>query len=293
MQDEKKSEDNNHEAPSSPPTTAPSKVEPNFTAPHGPNVRVSKHPVLAQKVSVLRSSSTSPHNFRAVLREITFHLGYEATSSLTTRDVPITVPSSSDARNHIDATGSKIRERVALIPILRSGLGMVDPMLELVNGATVHHVGMYKNRSNHMPVVYYNRLPRRCDVDVAYVLDPLIATSNTVTSVVGMLKKVRRACVHACVRACVVVAELSLGGIHGRCFFLRKMGGDAYYFSLSASLFSLSLHPRRRRPTTGGPRTIYVSSHAHTSSFLSLSLSHTHTIPLPRAHVSVPHNISA
>ncbi|MBV5346360.1 MAG: hypothetical protein JZU63_13035, partial [Rhodoferax sp.] len=145
-------------------------------------VRVSKHPVLAQKVSVLRSSSTSPHNFRAVLREITFHLGYEATSSLTTRDVPITVPSSSDARNHIDATGSKIRERVALIPILRSGLGMVDPMLELVNGATVHHVGMYKNRSNHMPVVYYNRLPRRCDVDVAYVLDPLIATSNTVTS---------------------------------------------------------------------------------------------------------------
>jgi uracil phosphoribosyltransferase len=192
MQEEKKSEDDTRRGGAPPSSHAPD-VEPNFTAPHGPNVRVSKHPVLAQKVSVLRSSSTMPHSFRAVLREITFHLGYEATSSLTTRDVPITVPSSSDARNHVDAVGSKIRERVALIPILRSGLGMVDPMLELVNGATVHHIGMYKNRSNHMPVVYYNRLPKVCDVDVAYVLDPLIATSNTVSSVVGMLKKVSAA----------------------------------------------------------------------------------------------------
>ena len=292
MQDEKKSEDNNHEAPSSPSTTTPSKVEPNFTAPHGPNVRVSKHPVLAQKVSVLRSSSTSPHNFRAVLREITFHLGYEATSSLTTRDVPITVPSSSDARNHIDATGSKIRERVALIPILRSGLGMVDPMLELVNGATVHHVGMYKNRSNHMPVVYYNRLPRRCDVDVAYVLDPLIATSNTVTSVVGMLKKVRRACMRACVRACVVVAEFSLGGIHGRCFFCERWEEMRITF-LSRPLSSLSLSIRDDGDRRPGVPERFTSPRTHTRRHFSLSLSHTHTIPLPRAHVSVPHNIPA
>jgi uracil phosphoribosyltransferase len=194
--DEKKSEDNESSSSSASATTTtsmatPSKVEANFVAPLGPNVRVSRHPVLAHKLSVLRSSSTVPSSFRAALREITFHLGYEATSTLTTRDVPITVPSSSDPSTHVDATGRKIKERVALIPVLRSGLGMVDPMLELITGATVHHIGMYKNKSNLMPVQYYNRLPKVCGVDVAYVLDPLIATSNTVTSVVGMLKKVR------------------------------------------------------------------------------------------------------
>jgi uracil phosphoribosyltransferase len=92
--------------------------------------------------------------------------------------------------HHLDAIGQKIREKVALIPILRSGLGMVDPMLELIDNATVHHIGMYRNSKSLMPVQYYNRLPKICDVDVAYILDPLIATSATVISVVGMMKKV-------------------------------------------------------------------------------------------------------
>jgi len=179
---------------------SPAKVQPSFTAPYGPNVHVSAHPVVSHKLSVLRSSSTSPSSFRAVLREITFHLGYEATATLTTREVPITVPPAKkcrtgagdgDGNDHVEATGHKIKERVALIPIMRSGLGMVDPMLELVNDAAVHHVGMYRTKSL-MPVQYYNRLPRECEVDAAYVLDPLIATSNTVMSVVGMLKKVRK-----------------------------------------------------------------------------------------------------
>ena len=90
----------------------------------------------------------------------------------------------------MDAIGQKIKEKVALIPILRSGLGMVDPMLELIDNATVHHIGMYRNSKSLMPVQYYNRLPKICDVDVAYILDPLIATSATVISVVGMMKKV-------------------------------------------------------------------------------------------------------
>lgn len=152
-------------------------------------VRVSAHPVLAHKLSVLRSSSTSPAAFRAALREVTFHLGHEATATLTTRDVPLTVPAATGpATDHVDAVGERIRERVALIPILRSGLGMVDAMLDLLDNATVHHIGMYRTKTL-MPVQYYNRLPKVCDVDVAYVLDPLIATSNTVISVVGILKK--------------------------------------------------------------------------------------------------------
>lgn len=166
---------------------SPSKLSSSFVS-YGPHLHVSKHPVLAHKLSILRSSSTSPSTFRSTLREITFHLGYEATSSLTTREIPITVPGTNHT-DHIEATGSKISQKIALIPILRSGLGMVDSMLELVGDARVHHIGMYRSKSL-MPVQYYNRLPKKCEVDVAYVLDPLIATSATLISVVGILKKV-------------------------------------------------------------------------------------------------------
>uniref|UniRef100_A0A7S4JLL4 uracil phosphoribosyltransferase n=1 Tax=Odontella aurita TaxID=265563 RepID=A0A7S4JLL4_9STRA len=154
--------------------------EPDF----GPNVHLSRHPVLSHKISILRSSSTSPASFRSVLREITFHLGYEATSSLSTKPVPLSVPVGHD---HIECTGQKIADRVALIPILRSGLGMVDSMLELLPDAGVHHIGMY--RRDMMPVQYYNRLPRKCECDVAYVLDPVVASGSTVMSVCSQLKK--------------------------------------------------------------------------------------------------------
>ena len=149
-------------------------------------IHISKHPVLSHKISILRSSSTIPSSFRSVLREITFHLGYEATTSLATKPVALTVPVGHD---HVDYTGKALAERVALVPILRSGLGMTDSMLELLPNAGVHHIGMYKKGS--MPVQYYNRLPRKCDSDVAYVLDPIIATANTVNSTVNILKKVR------------------------------------------------------------------------------------------------------
>jgi len=150
----------------------------------GINVKLSSHPVLLHKISVLRSSSTGTSSFRSVLREITYHLGYEATSSLNTCPVQLTVPFN---QNHIDCTGKKLVEKVALIPIMRSGLGMVDSMLELLPKAGVHHIGMYKQ--NLMPVQYYNRLPRKCDSDIAYILDPVMATAQTVLCVVGILKK--------------------------------------------------------------------------------------------------------
>lgn len=153
---------------------------------YGPLVRVSKHPVLSHKMSVLRSSSTNPSSFRSVLREITYHLGYEATADLTVGPVRLTVPDGGN-QNHVQCTGKKLEEKVALVPIMRSGLGMVDPMLELLPNAGVHHIGMYKQ--NLLPVQYYNRLPRKCDSDVAYVLDPLMSTAQTTLSVVGILKK--------------------------------------------------------------------------------------------------------
>lgn len=95
-----------------------------------------------------------PGTFRAVLREVTYHLGYEATSDLTTTSVPITVPVGKDDHMEYSDEGQKLVERVALIPILRSGLGMVDSMLELLPNAAIHHIGMYKVMGQN-PVLYY------------------------------------------------------------------------------------------------------------------------------------------
>jgi uracil phosphoribosyltransferase len=157
----------------------------------GPNVHISSHPVLSHKITQLRSSATLPSTFRAVLREVTYHLGYEATKGLTTKPVEITVTVPKKKDKHVSCEGSKLVERVAMIPILRSGLGMTDSMLELLPNSAVHHIGMY--RTDQHPVQYYNRLPQKCEVDVAYVLDPLIATAATVMSLVKILKKVSHA----------------------------------------------------------------------------------------------------
>ena len=168
--------------------TSTSKEEttsPEIEASTSSNIHISNHPILSHKISILRSSSTIPSAFRAVLREITFHIGYEATSSLNTKPVALTVPVKND---HVETIGKTLSERVAIIPILRSGLGMTDAMLELLPNAGIHHIGMYKKDS--MVVQYYNRLPRKCDSDVAFVLDPVISTANTILSVIGILKKV-------------------------------------------------------------------------------------------------------
>ena len=164
-----------------------------------PNVHVTRHPMLAHKLTILRSSKTPPSSFRAVLREVTHLLAYEATSSLKTRSVPVSVQQSAAADDDgvddggiiVDNTvGVKLADKIAIVPIMRSGLGMTDGMLELVPNAAVHHIGMYKDSTHNTPIQYYNRLPRQCNADWAFVVDPVIATSSTVMSVVGILKRV-------------------------------------------------------------------------------------------------------
>ena len=163
-----------------------------FHSEYGDSVHVSVHPIIAHKITILRSSTTHCGTFRAVLKELTYHLGYEATTKLTTKPVDISVPINGVVDDvHVDWQGSKLVERVALIPIMRSGLGMVDSMLELLPNAQVHHIGMYKAHGQDRPVQYYNRLPRKCQSDVAFVLDAVIVSSSTTISVVSILKKVR------------------------------------------------------------------------------------------------------
>ena len=160
----------------------------------GPNVFVSEHPVLSHKITMLRSTETTPATFRSLLQEVTYHLGYEATSQLTTRPVTVSVNKGKESEEeHQDCTGNKLKERTALIPKLRSGLGMSDGMLQLLPNSSVYHIGMYRIPGhNHAPVQYFNRLPRKCDSDVAYVLDPVIASSSTMHAIIAILKKVRK-----------------------------------------------------------------------------------------------------
>mmetsp|Transcript_115287 Transcript_115287/g.320616 ORF Transcript_115287/g.320616 Transcript_115287/m.320616 type:complete len:260 (-) Transcript_115287:41-820(-) len=144
-------------------------------------VHVSNHPVMQHKLSILRNKATKPNQFRRLLRELTVHLGYETTADLTVHDVPIETPVAS-------GTGGELTERVALVPILRAGLGMSDTMQDLLPTAHVHHIGMYRDASSLVPVLYYNRLPAEVDCDLAIVLEPMIATAGTINACLSILK---------------------------------------------------------------------------------------------------------
>lgn len=162
------------------------------------NIHLSSHPVLFHKITSLRSEKTPPGTFRSLLRQVTYHLGYEATKNLSVRKgLQVIVPlgkeccNDNDHENACSNVGVRLVSRVALIPILRSGLGMTDAMLELLPNAAVHHIGMYRTPgSNSSPIQYFNRLPRgRCMSDVAYVLDPIVGSATTAMAVVSILKK--------------------------------------------------------------------------------------------------------
>jgi uracil phosphoribosyltransferase len=140
---------------------------------------------------MLRSANTQARQFRSILKEVTYHLGYEATASLNTRKVQISVSVGKESESeHIDCIGHKIDDKVCLIPILRSGLGMTDGMLELLPQAAVHHIGMY-HVPGVAPVQYFNRLPRKCEADIAYIVDPVIGSAETALATIAILKKVR------------------------------------------------------------------------------------------------------
>ena len=163
------------------------------------NIYVSNHPVLLHKMTIMRSSDTCPGTFRSVLREVTYHLGYEATKALKVRSgLPVSVPLGKElTKEHENlrqsqSCGFKLVDKIALIPILRSGLGMTEAMLELLPNCAVHHIGMYRTPGIHKsPVQYFNRLPRgKCSSDVAYVLDPIVGSAATIMAVISILKNV-------------------------------------------------------------------------------------------------------
>ena len=146
------------------------------------NVRVSGHPLIQHKLSRLRDKRTEPKKFRELIREISILLAYEATSDLGLSPVAVETPMGS-------AQCAELTETVGLIPVLRAGLGMVEGIWEMMPGAEVWHIGLFRDERTLRPVQYYNKLPVAPTVQVCLILDPMLATGGTAVATVDVLKK--------------------------------------------------------------------------------------------------------
>ncbi len=147
-----------------------------------PNLHASQHPLVAHKISHLSDASTDTGHFRELVREITHLLLYEATGDLLLKQKTYQTPL--EPRD-----GSELAASIALIPILRAGLGMVDGARDLLPSTIVYHLGIYRDEETHNPVSYYHRLPDQLPVDVAILLDPMLATAGSASAAVAELKE--------------------------------------------------------------------------------------------------------
>lgn len=131
-----------------------------------------RHPLVQHHLCLLRDANTAPAEFRRLTHRLSILLAYEATKDLGLVPTPVETPL---AR----AEGNKLSQRIGLIPILRAGLGMVDPILNLIPDAEVWHLGFYRDEKTLRPVEYYKKLPADSAVEVALVLDPMLATGGS------------------------------------------------------------------------------------------------------------------
>ena len=141
-----------------------------------------EHPVLADRLTVLRDRETSHGAFRQALFEAAAIMAVEVARGLPLKDVEVDTP--------LEPTrGTRLRQEVAVVPVLRAGLGMVEGFLRLLPDARVGHVGIYRDEEEHVPIDYYERLPPRLPEARVYVLDPMLATGGSAVHALNHLKR--------------------------------------------------------------------------------------------------------
>lgn len=146
-------------------------------------VHVIDHPMIQHKLTIMRQKETGSKDFRELLKEIALLMGYEVTRDITLEDVEIETPI-------CKATGKVVSGRkLAVVPILRAGIGMVDGLLSLVPVAKVGHIGLYRNEETHTPVVYYCKLPEDIQERMVILTDPMLATGGSACDAISMLKE--------------------------------------------------------------------------------------------------------
>ena len=147
------------------------------------NVTVFEHPLIQHKISILRDKNTGTNQFRELIEEITVLMGYEVLRDLPLCDIPITTPMGETIGKVI---GGK---KLAIVPILRAGLGMVGGMTTLVPSARVGHIGLYRDHETLEPHEYYCKLPPMLDERLIILLDPMLATGGSADAAVSFIKQ--------------------------------------------------------------------------------------------------------
>ena len=151
--------------------------------PSGGRVVVFNHPLVQHKVGIIRSRDTSVKEFRELLQEIAGLMVYEITRNLPLTDVQVEMP--------LAVTGARTLEgkKLAIVPVLRAGLGMVDGILQLVPNAKVGHIGLYRDPETLSPVEYYCKLPQDIEEREIFVLDPMLATGGSAAAAISLVKQ--------------------------------------------------------------------------------------------------------
>ena len=145
-------------------------------------VVVMDHPLIAHKIGIIRKKETGTREFREMISEIGTLITYEATKDLKLQDVEIETPICKTTVKEL--AGKKL----AVIPILRAGLGMVEGVLTMIPSAKVGHIGLYRNEETLEPVEYYCKIPKDCDERDVFVVDPMLATGGSAIAAIQMLK---------------------------------------------------------------------------------------------------------
>ena len=146
-------------------------------------VVVMDHPLIAHKIGIIRKKETGTREFRDMVSEIGALITYEATKDLKLQDVEIETPICKTTVKEL--AGKKL----AVIPILRAGLGMVEGVLTMIPSAKVGHIGLYRNEETLEPVEYYCKIPKDCSERDVFVVDPMLATGGSACDAIGQIKK--------------------------------------------------------------------------------------------------------
>ena len=146
-------------------------------------LHIINHPMVQHKLSIMRNKETGSKDFRQLLKEISLLMGYEVTRDIPLDSIEIETPICKTTARQVSG------RKLAIVPILRAGLGMVEGLLELVPVARVGHIGLYRNEETHEPVVYYSKLPEDVNTRMVIVTDPMLATGGSASDALTMLKE--------------------------------------------------------------------------------------------------------
>lgn len=147
------------------------------------NITIFSHPLIKHKISLLRDRESSTNKFRQLVEEIAMLEAYEALKDLPLKDVEVETPLETCMSPMIDGL------KLAIIPVLRAGLGMVPGIEALVPSARIGHIGMYRDEKTHKPVTYFCKLPQNIDKRISIIVDPMLATGGSAVDAVSMLKE--------------------------------------------------------------------------------------------------------